>query len=282
MKTAFIVSRGSAGRALSSTVAKAMVDRPKVPQRVGTTRPASASTRNEADAHRAPLHLSSILRSLPFAPAPRHSLGVGGFTLLELLAVIAVIGILTALLIPGIRSAQIAAGKARTRVQFNQWAAALESFRGEYGYYPALHSSNLVNPAGQTADPATLHLFHDILAARRRDSSALPAYASSTDSQFPEVQNRKLISFHAFAESDFTPANLLRDAFDNTEIAVLVDRNLDGIINATDYGGTLPVVGGISPTTVDFPAGGVRAGVIFYAPAPGASAGNPGFIFSWK
>ena len=127
-----------------------------------------------------------------------------------------------------------------------------------------------------------MHLFHDILAARRRDSSALPAYASSTDRQFPEVQNRKLISFHAFSESEFTPANLLRDAFDNTEIAVLVDRNLDGMITTAGYGGTLPAVGGGSPASADFPAAGVRAGVIFYAPAPGASTGSPAFIFSWK
>jgi prepilin-type N-terminal cleavage/methylation domain-containing protein len=225
---------------------------------------------------------SSLLCFPCFAPAPRRGLGAGGFTLLELLAVILVIGILTALLFPGLHSARIAASKARARVQFNQWAAALEGFRSEYGYYPALHSSNLVNPPGQTTDPATLHLFHDILAARRRDSTALPAYAATTNSQFPEVQNRKLIAFHSFSESDFSPTNLLRDAFDNTEIAVLVDRNLDGIINAADYGGTLPVVNGISPTTADIPTAGIRAGVVFYAPAPGSSADHPGFIFSWK
>src|SRR5471030_2679442 len=61
------------------------------------------------------------------------------FTLLELLTVIALIGILAALLFPGIHAARIAADRARTRVQFNQWAAALEGFRSEYGYYPVLH-----------------------------------------------------------------------------------------------------------------------------------------------
>ena len=210
-----------------------------------------------------------------------------GFTLLELLTVLAIIGILAALIFPGVRSARISAHKARTRVQFSQWAAALEGFRSEYGYYPALHSSNLVNPPDQTADAAALHLFHDVLAARRRDGSALPAYATSTNSQFPEAQNRKLISFHSFSDADFTNAssptpNLLRDAFDNTEIAVLVDRNLDGVIKAGSDFTTLPTVGGLTPSSADFPATGVRAGVLLYAPAPGADAANPEFIFSWK
>ncbi len=209
------------------------------------------------------------------------------FTLLELLSVIAVIGILAALLFPGLSAARQSANRAKTRVQFAQWAAAIELFRNEYGCYPALHSSHLVNPPGQSTDPTTLHLFQDILAARRRDGSALPAYTSGTNSQYPEAQNRKLIKFHSFTESDFTTAdsvapNLLRDAFGNTEIAVLVDANLDGVINAADFGSALPTVNGLSPSSDDFPATGIRAGVIFYAPAPGATIANPGFIYSWK
>lgn len=209
------------------------------------------------------------------------------FTLLELLTVFAVIGILAALVFPGIGSARRSASRARTRVQFSQWAAALEGFRSEYGYYPVLHVSNLINPPGQATDPSTLHLFHDLLAAKRRDGSALPAYSSSTNTQFPEVQNRKLISFYSFGNSDFTDAgspspNLLHDAFDNTEIAVLVDRNLDGVIQAgTDFT-VLPAAGGLTPATADIPAAGIRAGVMFYVLAPGADAANPEFIFSWK
>jgi prepilin-type N-terminal cleavage/methylation domain-containing protein len=210
-----------------------------------------------------------------------------GFTLLELLCVIAVIGLLAALIFPAIGAARRSAGRARTRVQFSQWAAALEGFRGEYGYYPGFHGSNLVNPPGQATDPAALHLFHDLLAARRRDGSALPACTGTTDPQFPEAQNRKLMAFYSFSDSDITgggsPApNLLRDAFDNTEIAVLVDRNLDGVIQAGSDFAVLPAVGGMTPGPVDFPAAGIRARVIFYSPAPGADAGNPGFIFSWK
>ena len=39
--------------------------------------------------------------------SPRRSLGAGGITLLELLSVIAVIGILAALIFPGVRAARV-------------------------------------------------------------------------------------------------------------------------------------------------------------------------------
>lgn len=202
------------------------------------------------------------------------------FTLLELLSVIAVIGILTALIFPAVRSARVAANKARTKVQFSQWAAALEGFRSEYGYYPVFDATALVNGGATTAITGD-HLFHDILAGRKRDGTALPATGPAA------TQNRKLIGFYSFSDADFTNAgsptpNLLRDAFDNTEIAVLVDKNLDGVIKAGSDYPTLPAVSGLVPGAVDFPPTGVRAGVIFYAPAPGADAANPGFIFSWK
>ena len=207
------------------------------------------------------------------------------FTLLELLAVIAVIGILAAILFPGIRAARMAAGKARTRVQFSQWTAAIEAFRSEYGYYPAFHASGLVNPPGQNSDPASLHLFHDVLAAKRRDGSVLPVYASGADPQYPEAQNRKLIGFYVFSESDFSESAFLRDAFGNTEIAILVDKNLDGVVriggDSGDYS-VLPAVGGLTPASADIPTGGIKAGVIFYAPAPAATAAMPAFLFSWK
>ncbi len=185
---------------------------------------------------------------------------------------LAILGLLAALIFPSVSSARRSANKAKARVQFTQWAAAIESFRGEYGYYPAFDASNLVN-GGATA---TDHLFHDILAAKKRDGSALTAGGAAA------MQNRKLISFYSFSDADFTAANLIRDAFDNTAIAVLVDRDLDGVIRPGADFATLPSVGGIAPTSADFPTTGVRAGVIFYAPAPGATAANPEFIFSWK
>jgi hypothetical protein len=79
---------------------------------------------------------------------------------------------------------------------------------------------------------------------------------------------------------------LLHDGFENVDIAVLVDRNMDGVINQIDY----PVVPSVSPpgdatmrlspTAEDYP-GGVRAGVVFYCAPPHATDGSQ-LILSWK
>jgi hypothetical protein len=169
-------------------------------------------------------------------------------------------------------AARRSAGRAKTKVQFAQWTAAVESFRSEYGYYPAFDGSGLVNGGATQTDL----LFHDLLAARKRDGSVL------TGSDPAAVQNRKLIPFHSFADVDFSSSGLIRDAWDNTAIAVLVDRDLDGVIKqGTDFT-SLPAVGGFTPASADFPAIGLRAGVVFYAPAPNATVANPEFVFSWK
>jgi prepilin-type N-terminal cleavage/methylation domain-containing protein len=52
-----------------------------------------------------------------------------GFTLIELLTVLAIIGMLAGILVPTVGAARNAAWNARTRVQFAQWAAAMEQFR---------------------------------------------------------------------------------------------------------------------------------------------------------
>lgn len=221
------------------------------------------------------LHSFPVQRSVSSDGSSRSR--TGAFTLIELLTVIAIVGVLLAILIPTVSSSRTAANRTKTRVQFNQWAAAITAFRSEYGYNPLFDASNTVNGgAGEVSHP-----FHDVLAARHRNGSSLTAGGSAA------AQNKKLIPFHTFSESDFTdgasPApNLLQDGFGTTEIAVLVDRNLDGQIDGADFGGTLPALGGIRPDTTDFPNAGVRAAVVFYSALPGATVEAPQFVFSWK
>lgn len=208
--------------------------------------------------------------------APRSRETSAGFTLLELLAVVATIGVLAAILIPTVGAARGSAHKARTRVQFNQWGTAIELFRSEYGHYPVFDAANLVNAGAGGSD----HVFHDTLAGRRRDGTPLTSGSAAL------AQNPKRITFHGFPEAEFAGHGtlappLLCDPLGNTEIAVLVDRNLDGVIDAADFG-TLPLVRGLRPDESVFPATGVRAGVVFYAVLPDATPERPEFVCSWK
>ena len=108
-------------------------------------------------------------------------------------------------------------------------------------------------------------------------------------------QNPRHLVFHSFGESDFTPPgdpspNLLRNAFGNLSIAVLVDRNLDGRIDSEDYASfpavLLPDGSVVRPTSggadTDIPANGLRTAVAFYCADPNATAAAPQFVFSWK
>ena len=233
-----------------------------------------------------------------------------GFTLIELLTVIAVLGILAAILVPTAASARAAAKKAMTRAQFAQWAAAIESFRQEYGYYPTFETTgaglNKVN--GNTAGSTNLtavHRFYETLVGTRRDGAALPTITTGNPVP-PQGQNTRRIQFITFTEADMVSVTttdaslaakrgLIRDAFDGTDIAVLVDRNLDGAVKYGAAGGdsinTLPLVSPpdsalvrISPNTTDFPTatqGGIRAGVLFYSAPPGATTATD-LIMSWK
>lgn len=213
------------------------------------------------------------------------------FTLVELLTVIAIIAILAAVLVPTLAGARTAANRARTRMQFGQWAMAVEAFRQEYGGYPEFDPSGKVN-GGASPARTEEHRFHDVLAGCRRDGSALPAISAGETAA--EAQNVRRVRFLAFAEGDFFPAddrepdrrNLLHDGFDGADIAVLVDRNLDGVIDRSDYP-ELPAVAvpdadarSIRPRFEDF-GGSVHAGVIFYSAAP-RSLDTSQLVCSWK
>jgi type II secretion system protein G len=77
-----------------------------------------------------------------------------GFTLVELLVVMAILGILVAIVAGNFRSAQLRGRDAQRKSDLKQVAEALELFYADYGKYPAESSTKIAscayNPATQT------------------------------------------------------------------------------------------------------------------------------------
>lgn len=212
--------------------------------------------------------------------APRR---VAAFTLVELLAVLAIVAVLAGVLYPSLTATRSSALRTRTKLQFHQWTAAMEQFRQEYGYYPA------VGTDGRLATAADALGFIRALSGCNPDGSAVADPADLNG-------NLKRIAFCAFGSDvlcdpgrpgpppDFSGDELVCDAFGNTEIGVLVDRNGDGVIKPADDGPVASITGArgvaLIPTDEDLPAGGVRAGVLFYSAGRGGVPAD--LVLSWK
>jgi len=200
------------------------------------------------------------------------------FTLVELLTVIAVLGILAAILVPVAGRAQESARRARVKTQFAQWAVAIEGFRAEYGYYPNFATGTTAPLPAACRVNEVPGLFVQTLTGRRADGAA-PDLARAL------AANPRRMVFLGFASDELGAGSNppVGDAFGNTDIAVLVDRDGDGLITAPD---PLPAVIAaetgrtVSPDAAAFPVGGVRAGVLFFSAGAGRNAED--IVYSWR
>lgn len=183
----------------------------------------------------------------------------------------AIVALLAAILIPSTASVRITAKRAKTKVQFGQWAGAMEQFRQEYGYYPAID--------GGSGGKVVPEFFAGALTGQSLDGSAA-ASASHL------AGNARLLRFYNIGESEMNATRReLTDAFGNTDIAVIYDKNGDGMIGSVD-GEVVAVrgqngAGALMPTTEDLNLGtGIRAAVIFYSAGNGTAGSD--LVFSWK
>ncbi len=223
-------------------------------------------------------------------PAPYSSLArQRAFSLIELLTVIAIISILMGIVVPGMANVQRKAKIAKTKSQFNQWSSAMELFNSEYGQYPSVDGPYASTNAQVNLINASK--FAVALTGRQIDGTPIASNAK------PEIRagNTKLINFYTISQDEldaYSVPNRIKDAFNNTEIAVLVDKDNNGLINALDVG-QLPSVhafggGDFRPDPkqdIDMTLG-IHASVLFYSAGSGNSANAKidvlDAVLSWK
>jgi prepilin-type N-terminal cleavage/methylation domain-containing protein len=196
------------------------------------------------------------------------------FTLIELLTVIAIIGILAGILIPTVGSARMSAMKAKTKAQFAQWASSAELFKQEYGFYPRLSGSSAGGKINGTA-------FYDALTGKKADGTALTTSA---------YDNFRLLAFYTPSSTDLlrnsggTIQNTkIVDAFGNEDVAVYWSET--GVTRAeaislragNDVDGWKTTPPSVKLQTADET---IRAGIVFYSAGRGEYASD--YVFSWR
>ena len=154
------------------------------------------------------------------------------FTLIELLMVIAIIGILAGILIPTVGAVKKQANIAASKSQLSNYVNAIGMFKSEYKYYPDFGVS--VSDDSYTVSLSTTGkstIFIETLSGRKTNGNTLsPADARSTG-------NRRMISFHSFSETEFwlndsdvVATNQLADRFNNKNINIEIDADGDGFV----------------------------------------------------
>lgn len=191
-----------------------------------------------------------------------------GFTLVELLTVIAIIGILAGILIPVVGAARKSANKAKTRAQFNQWGTALQAYRAEYGYWPQIEgwtggSDGRIGLESKSED------FVQALTGRPIESGG----------SFDSDLNRRRIPFYTFSESEWfrddgdnPEPGKVADAFGNPDIHVAVDVNNDGRIES----------GQLSGARAPVPSGGLGYRVAIWSVKPDTDIHGYEDVASWE
>jgi prepilin-type N-terminal cleavage/methylation domain-containing protein len=82
------------------------------------------------------------------APGPLHPKGKGAFTLVELIAVIAIMAILSATVIGGVLYAGRKAAITATQGLFERLSVAINMYNGDWGAYPPDRNPSWPNPGG--------------------------------------------------------------------------------------------------------------------------------------
>ncbi|MGJ8639393.1 MAG: type II secretion system protein [Opitutaceae bacterium] len=152
------------------------------------------------------------------------------FTLIELLMVIAIIGILAGILIPTVGSVKKQANVAASKAQLSNYVTAITMFKGEYGFFP-------FSDAQKNNGAEINSLSDDFVETLSGRNGKEPATTGG---------NRRSIGFHSFSESEFfvddddqIDESQIADRFNNVNLFIVIDPDGDGEITVpTSTGGS--------------------------------------------
>lgn len=168
---------------------------------------------------------------LSFRSAKRRA-----FTLIELLTVIAIIGILATMIVGVVAVVKKQARVAASKKMYQEWSGALEQYKSAYGMYPFIGdrrtNGDRFIDLRNTRDAAE---FIKCLSGKNPLFDGAPgAPLSPEDARKFNRMGKEFCSFGADAlqKTDAgTYTNLLADKFDNTRIRIYMDADNNGIIN---------------------------------------------------
>jgi type II secretion system protein G len=98
-----------------------------------------------------------------------------GFTLIELMVVIAIIIILAAIAIPNYLKMTERAKKSRVAADFGALALALESYKTDWGTYPVIATANKFGKATETSATALVSTFGKEIGGQNTTNGAVVA-----------------------------------------------------------------------------------------------------------
>ena len=158
-----------------------------------------------------------------------RSLGRRAFTLIELLLVIAIIGIVSALLLVAIKGAQNTALRTASEATFQQWAQSLARYKAEYKYYPHLGSGGTSSSDSYyTLDNEEICAnFVRALSGRNIDGTELTS-AQRRDYN-PRAQEFCSFPNNSYMNDD-PKTRRLADRFGNAKIRIVLDTDGDGSV----------------------------------------------------